>query len=205
MGNVTIEALYGHHPVSIVRATMPSRRAIMAKCEPSLRGLGAQELITLTSRGPVSPKRNRGAQLASKPLILFSDDDIHWPADWLATAVSAISTGADVVYSGYHANVKDTSCHPLGSHTHNAPEYDAGRLREQNYIGTNSLVRAGVLHPFDERLDCLEDWDFWLTLQAAGAKFKRIEPMFTAHYTDQGISSRDTTIARKLISKKHGL
>ena len=93
----------------------------------------------------------------------------------------------------------------------NTHEFTADSMREMNFISTQSLVRRSALpsyHPFDAEFPALEDWDLWLTMSTAGAKFSLCDIHLWDYRIHETNLTRDTEkggIAGNLLRKKHGL
>jgi hypothetical protein len=98
------------------------------------------------------------------------------------------STGAPAAYSDcertrYAWNGREFA--PAGPpHLYKGVDFDRARLHFGNYIPIMTMLfRRDLIAgtgEFDESLECLEDWDFWLRLSARVA-FRRI-PGVTAEY-----------------------
>ena len=92
----------------------------------------------------------------------------------------------------------------------NTREFDGQALREGNYISTQSLVRRVALpsaQPFDVEFPALEDWELWLTMSAAGAKFYFCDiPLWNYRIHENNLSrnAQKNRIANELMRKKHG-
>ena len=126
-----------------------------------------------------SPAKTRNFLVSEsvEPYIYFFDADDILITGAVPRLLALMKTGFDVVYGKARIieqskvrwfNNKDAQGYL------NTRPFDACELRAGNYISTQSLVRRAALpsyHPFDERFSALEDWDLWLTMATAGAKF----------------------------------
>lgn len=132
---------------------------------------------------------NRGLEQAAGEYFLFLDDDDWLDPPHLSTLVEAVA-GSDtlVAYTGVRAVSGD---HEL-DRVFNTP-FDRNRLYYDNYIPihaalvSRSVIDAGIR--FDESLEVLEDWDFWLQVLQRTVSFLHVDGV-TANYRvsrDQGI------------------
>lgn len=120
---------------------------------------GRFRLVRQENRGgPVA--RNRGFRESSGDLVLFSDADIVWRKDAIASLVSALDAHPEAAYA--YASFR------FGWKLFRLWPFDAQRLKEHNYIQTGSLIRRERFPGFDESLRRFQDWDLWLTMLERG-------------------------------------
>jgi LmbE family N-acetylglucosaminyl deacetylase len=150
--------------------------------EHSFRSVRYLRLETTQGR---SAAGNRGMECATGEYFMFLDDD-----DWIAPAhisnlVRAHRSGEDhlLVYTG----IQVVNCGPGGpspSRILNDP-FDRNRLYYENYIPIHAaLIRRSVIDAgfrFDESLEMLEDWDFWLQLCQITVSFAHVDAV-TGYY-----------------------
>lgn len=108
--------------------------------------------------GPVA--RNRGFRESTGELVLFSDADILWKPEALASLTEALDAHPEAAYA--YASFK------FGWKTFRLWPFDAERLKRHNYIPTGSLIRRARFPGFDESLKRFQDWDLWLTMLERG-------------------------------------
>ena len=112
--------------------------------------------------------RNRLLSAARTPWVSFLDDDDVLYPDHLAKH-AAVADDADVVYS--FCDVHGRSDWSPNEH------FDVETLRQRNFIPATVSARADVLRevrgfrPSSECEHGWEDWDLWLRLLDAGARF----------------------------------
>jgi len=152
--------------ISVITASLPSRSAMLAECVASVTAqtLAPLEHLILVDhhREGAARTRNRLVGAAAGDWIaVLDDDDLLFP-DHLATLWEARDT-ADVIYP--YCEVSGREWSP------NRP-FDAAELRRGNYIPITALIRADYLraHGWSPEVD-MEDWDLWLRLLDAGARF----------------------------------
>ncbi|MEM9800045.1 MAG: glycosyltransferase [Planctomycetota bacterium] len=104
---------------------------------------------------------NRALREASAPLLLFTDDDVELPVDWVTRAVEFFQEhpefGAAVGRVEPPRDVADPEQLALAKHFGTLPLYDRGReiIDDTHLYGCNMGIRREVLDrvgPFDERL-----------------------------------------------------
>ncbi len=157
-------------PVSVVIPTIPSRiDFLMNRCLPSIAENGKVEVIVIDGPGNGSIKRNRGLAKATRPYVLFVDDDCilrPWCIRRMIYEIEACPE-ATFVYSDYARLVAPWVQTTLPCGRFRAGEFDPRRLRRLNYINTSSLIRREKCPAWDETLERFQDWDFWLTVAEA--------------------------------------
>jgi LmbE family N-acetylglucosaminyl deacetylase/glycosyltransferase involved in cell wall biosynthesis len=153
---------------------------------------------------------NTGLKLARGKYINFLDDDdlLHPPhVEKLASFLE--TTGEGVAYSDCEAGRYDVVGPGLALAGPKRPykgfDFDRERLYLGNYIPImTAMFRHGLLAEvglFDESLEFLEDWDFWLRL-AARTDFRRL-PGVTAEYRMLGGLKYDYGRWRRVVLGKH--
>jgi GT2 family glycosyltransferase len=160
--------------------------------------LPAERGLTLLRNDPAAganAARNRGWRAAGTGFIAFLDDDDRFAAGKIAAVREALDRDplADVIYHcaqitmvnegvSYRTGVVD-----LGASTD--PYRD---LLIRNGVGGTPMVtvRTTMLQAvggFDEELGSMQDYDLWLRLAQAGARFHYIdEPLTLCRYTTAG-------------------
>lgn len=137
--------------------------------EPRIR------MVSQTNRG-LGGARNRGIEECRTELIHFLDAD-DWMSprgyEWLSGAVT--STGA--AYGGYE--LCDDRGQSLGRQSPaSAPMVGLDELLEWNRAATHAhmFTRDAIGdYRFDERLNCVEDYDMWLRMALGGQRWTAVE------------------------------
>lgn len=158
---------------------MPERHHLLAEAMETVRAqtIGrTPHLVRIEDPdnfGPshVSHQRNTILKAVETPWIAVLDDDDLFDPNYLEIMAS-FTEGADVVYSdcrGYP--------HPKSDF------FDAERLRTNNYIDGEACIRADAIrevggYPSNE---VVEDWQLWVKLLDAGAKFVYVDQVIRTH------------------------
>ncbi len=158
-------------------------------------------IIAWDRHGNANWARNRGAELARAPLLLFSDDDIRWEPHGVESLYRALEAHPEASYAyGAYAIGDWVQC--------NRP-WNARLLRQRNYISTMSLIRREHFPGFDPAVRRLQDWDLWLTMLAQGRDGFYCEDLIFRTEKGNGITyGRDAVPYRRaldVISRKHRL
>jgi FMN phosphatase YigB (HAD superfamily)/glycosyltransferase involved in cell wall biosynthesis len=111
---------------------------------------------------PRAAAANAALDAACGQFLLFLDDDDLLLADHIATLASVLIEGqVQAAYSG----VRLIDAAGATVRLLNEP-WEPKRLRGANFLPIHSVLFHAALRDagcrFDESLDCLEDWDFWL-------------------------------------------
>jgi len=144
--------------------------------------------------------RNRGAELATGDLLLFSDDDVSWSHDALERLTGALAAdqAASWAYGAYE----------MGGRIQCDLPFDARRLRRGNYISTMSLVKRADFPGFDESVARLQDWDLWLTMTERGHRGVYCGGVIFSTVEKPGITLDGPVSweeARMIVARKHGI
>lgn len=141
----TIIPTYGR-PESLVRAvrsalaqTVVDQVVVVVDDGGGLPPLPADGRLVAVSlnhnTGRVGVVRNVGIALSRSTYLAFLDDDNEWRPHHLATALDALSHGADLVYTGVER------VHPDGTRLDVLSRpFDRGALDEASFVDTNSIV-----------------------------------------------------------------
>jgi len=146
--------------------------------------------------------RNRGVESTRSRLLLFSDNDVRWRPDAVERLRSALANAPERIGFAYGDYVLNGALRCPG-------EFDADRLRRENYIPTMALVRREAFPGFDETLDRLQDWDLWLTMLERGAtgRYRPGGVLWESWLVREGISGDVGGLRRwiEAVRRKHGL
>jgi len=116
-----------------------------------------------------SAARNFGFLKSSGQYVFFCDSDVIFlKSNALEKMIKMLEENPDKTYS--------YSSFKYGLKTFKCGEFDAEKLKQNNYISTMSMIRRSALmkitneknQPFDESLKRFQDWDLWLTLLEKG-------------------------------------
>lgn len=183
--------------VSVLTPALPSRERLLAECVASVARQEVPPVEHLVAydhaRAGPSALRNRLALAAASDWLAFLDDDDLLLPNHLRVLLEGAGTGADVVYSycAVEGRVESPSWSP------NTP-FDADALRKNNFIPVTCLVRRArflAVDGFRAVEHGMEDWDLWLRLLDAGARFACV-PEVTWVYRFHGGNRTYQEVAR---------
>jgi glycosyltransferase involved in cell wall biosynthesis len=128
-----------------------------------------------------SAARNRGIELANGEYLAFLDSDDLYLPNKVSSQVALLEQWSDLSFIYANGYTMDTEGR-LGALEPLFVEALAGRsnydlaerlLKGSFFLLTTALVRRSALDHarFDESLEALEDWDFWLRLVLKGARY----------------------------------
>jgi len=168
-----------------------------------------------------APKaRNFGFEKSTGEYIFFCDADIIFlKKDSLQKFVDVLDKNSEIdfVYSQFKFGWKKFKCF----------DFDIEKLKQNNYISGNSIIRRSALEkleinkPWDENLKKFQDWDLWLSLIENGSSGKLIKevlwqaksngtmskwlPSFFYKMFPNNKSVQRFYKAKEIIKKKHNL
>ncbi len=161
--------------VSVITPTIPERAALLAEAKASVERQTYREVehlieVDIRRIGPGFVRNELAKRSTAEWLVFLDDDDLLDPQFIELHLEHAEATGADLVYS---------ICRMPPTYTGWAPrvaEFDEALLRlpRGNYIPVTVLLR----HSMFEKVggfhvsNSLDDWNLWLSLLSAGAKFQ---------------------------------
>jgi glycosyltransferase involved in cell wall biosynthesis len=130
-------------------------------------GLRVRSLV-LPSRRGLPAARNAGIDAARGEFLAFLDDDDLYLPGHLRAAIDVLGSGeADAAYTTCLISpVRVDPARPLPAFPASMGyPFDPGLLSVANLLAVHSVVlRRPASARFDQGLDALEDWDFWLRL-----------------------------------------
>lgn len=162
--------------------------------------------------------RNRGADIARSPLLLYLDADDWFLPNALETMLNAWSVNGYAVYSDYIGKAmiaredlvkfRDKlldydEWFGIATLRNKVLEYDCERAKTQPHTDMYIWALVSTLFPiewhfeiggFDETMKTWEDWDYWIRMARAGKCFERIpEPLVVYRFYSGG--RRESAIA----------
>ena len=148
--------------------------------------------------------RNRTASLGVAPWMLFLDGD-DWLTDGCLAELWRVAeeSRADVIYPSIISHIEPG--HKQHSWPGQPAEYSLEKLMSFNFIPVTALMKREWFEKvggFDENmLDGFEDWELWLRMAFAGAKFQfapKAHFMYRQH--DGGRSVEAGKKAREIVA-----
>jgi len=134
--------------------------------------LAAGNVRLIATGQPLSRSQAANAALAAArgAWLLFLDDDDYLAPDHVSRLVEAVSRDARLIAAYSDVVCVDAARQPIGKRF--GRPFDHSLLLARNFMPIHAVlfshaaVEAGCR--FDERLDVLEDWDFWLQVAQLG-------------------------------------
>lgn len=154
---------------------------------------GISKMIRLNREGRVA-SLNAGLARAESRLVAFLDDDDLWHKDRLKRGVELLDREkADLVWTDYRYfrdDLKDKMYKLRRFNRIIMPQLLMG-----NFIPTSTVMLKkewiNMAGGFDECLKTNEDWDMWLRLAYAGARFALIDETLSYMRLHEGAKSND--------------
>jgi hypothetical protein len=159
---------------TVIMPTLPGRESMRTQAVSSARSAGFTNVLVEFDHDHEGPAelRNRMAERAGTPWLLFLDDD-----DWLHAhfplTVGPFLAVSDVVSPAWELHYEPR---PPGAPPREGPlpldRFDPGLLEWQNFIPVTAMVRASAFHaaggfPLGEPE---EDWALWRAMAKLGAR-----------------------------------
>lgn len=170
--------------VAVLDGPCPEARAAINK---AFKKVPNHFKIIETEHGGAQKARNAGFPESKGNYVVFWDNDCviepHTALAWVEWLDGHPEHG--FIYSGYRWLEEGRPGWP-------AAQFDPFTLRVANYISTNFPLRRELFPGWDESLESLQDWDFWLSVVEKGAvgKFLRGHAFATAYPTPKSISGK---------------
>lgn len=146
--------------------------------------------IVQIDHGGACKARNEGFKHTSQtPYVVFWDSDCEIEPHAAKNWVDILDRNKDVgfVYGGYKFFGERGAI--------NSEPFDPWLLRVSNYISTCFPLRRELVGLWDEDLESLQDWDFWLSVVERGGVGKYLAgyAFSTAYPTPESISGKGCT------------
>jgi glycosyltransferase involved in cell wall biosynthesis len=147
--------------ISIIVPTRDNRFICQVKEDLSKQTFKDFELIVMDSNGPVSMKRNKGVKQAKGEWIVFIDDDVRLPPDWLKQLLQ--NSDKDIIVTGSVMTI-----YPFGLLTHST--------------SCNCIFHKSKFVPFDEsfKYAAHEDKDWFFRMDGT-----KVVPTAVIYHMDQ--------------------
>lgn len=161
----------------------PEARQIIAKV---FKKIPNHYKIIEIEHGGAQKARNAGRECVKSPYVVFWDSDCAIEPHAAQAWVDIFDKNPDVgfIYSGYKFFDEKGAI--------NAEPWDLWLLKVTNFISACFPVRTELAPKWDEELESLQDWSFWLRVSAAGGKGKFLPgyAFSTAYPTPESISGK---------------
>lgn len=148
-----------------------------------------QYKVVAIEHGGACKARNEGFKHTESPYVVFFDSDSCIEPDAALMWVEKFDRCPDIgfIYSGYKFFNEQGAI--------NGQPFDPWTLRVTNYISSCFPVRRELVGLWDEDLESLQDWDFWLSVTERGGKGHYIPgyAFSTAYPTPKSVSGKGCT------------
>lgn len=170
--------------IGVLITTIPPRKELLARALDSVNAQTlqpAQIHVELDSEhAGAAVTKTRGLESITTEWVAFLDDDDYYlPTHLESMAEVAKADEHDVIYTGPLVLDPAGNKIPLMKEWGNfGQEFDEAYFRSQSFIGMFSLVRTelarqvGGFHQPNPSI--YDDWDFYLAMLNAGARFKHL-------------------------------
>lgn len=167
---------------TVVTVSIPERHELLARACESVRAQTygpVPHLIRIDEPGAtlstqhVAQQRNALLPAVLTPFMAVLDDDDTFEPTYLERCAQAIAEHPD-------ASVVYTYCH---GHGHAEGPFDAERLKRENYIDGEAVIRVDDLHFIGgyPRNEIVEDWQVWKRFEELGLEFVCIPERLRYH------------------------
>jgi glycosyltransferase involved in cell wall biosynthesis len=163
-------------------------------------------LLSVCNHGVIGVSRNRGVSAARGEYVAFLDSDDWWLPRKLEMCVSALDSGADVVYHDLYF-AKTASSRPrlrrASTWALNSPVFSDLLERGNALVNSGVVVRrsklleAGGLSE-DPRVASWEDYECWLRLARVTERFHRLGIALGFYWAGGGNVTRPARVVRNL-------
>ncbi|MEX0748993.1 MAG: glycosyltransferase [Candidatus Saccharimonadales bacterium] len=152
------------------------------------------EIIHQQNKGVVATK-NLGIEKTSTYWTIFLDADDKIENDYVEKLINTAHSG------GYAIVYTDMKVFGATNDVIKARPFNIRSMLQRSYVHNSSLIKTSYLKQIggykEEMRDGVEDWELYLTLYEAGAKFGyHDEPIFSYRYHDSSMS-RNTQVAKR--------
>jgi glycosyltransferase involved in cell wall biosynthesis len=169
-----------------------SREKLKERSWPNTRMIFQEE------RTPIGENRLRGIQEAKGKYVCTMDPDDKMAPNYLKRAIEILEREHyDVVYPDVK-NFEDDETE------HTVPDFYYDNLFEFNFVTAPSIFRRQFWEEhnigYSTQRDIFEDWDFWLRMAKAGARFKHLPGFYLLYriHTTTAPSMTDERLKQQL-------
>jgi len=173
------------------------------------------KVFRLDKRTGGNGARNFGFDKSRGEYVVFADADLEFREDYLEILLQALEENLESSYS-YPSFRYGKKNFPLY-------EFDAEKMKRDNYVPIAALIRREHFPGFDESLNRFQDWDLWLTMLEQGHKGVWVRAYLYKANIEKGTKSRwlpkvayripfifkqrkeEYRRAKEIVMKKHGL
>lgn len=152
-------------------------------------------LYKVRNNGVIATSRNLGIQKASGELVALLDSDDWWAKEKLERSVTAIQSGADIVYHDLWMVTEGKSRYrKVGSWPLMQPVYDALLMNGNPVINSSVVVRKTILEKIggiseNPELIAAEDFDCWLRIALVTDRFTFLPEVLGYYWHGTGNTS----------------
>ena len=166
---ITIDKIDDGLPISVIIPLSKNRKDFFENMVlPLIEANNVNEIIVNDDEGRAPKKRNDGFKKSTQPFIMFIDDDILLPSNYILTLYNILIKNHDIdfAYTGYDGIVLHPESHPIGGNFRIPPvEFNPKALNYGNYISTMTLMRREVFPMFDENTIRVANDKPWITVR----------------------------------------
>lgn len=148
--------------------------------------------------------RNRGAEVAKAPFLVFLDADDHLQSEYLQICLQVRLETERWVYTDLYSVWQDGTIHE-----HRVDDFEAESLWKDGLGAVTSMHSKAeweAVGGFDETMETREDWDFHMKLVAAGYCGTRVAvPLMTYRLGTGGRREKQATATAEAMRQKYSM
>ncbi len=151
--------------------------------------------VNFANHGVIAASRNHGIALTTAPYVAFLDSDDIWYPEKLDRCLRRLEEGFDLVchaekWVGPGDRIREIAYGPEARATYRALLYEGNCVSTSAVVVKREFVERAGRFSEDSAFITAEDYDLWLKLAGAGAKFGFVSKVLGEYLIHEGNQSR---------------